>query len=178
MVITGLTRNQFAGNRTRVRIPPSPPKLCRKCLNCQVRFRHFLLLFSSFEPTDMSSATFFTFSPFSRGEIIGENGCLFCLCNSKTGEHGIRGVQLGAVVQMGVNICCGRKIAMAEPFLNLLHGDTVCEHQTGTGVPLRYNNDKPEKPRNFKGLEVYQADFSSFSNPKNQAAKPLFRRGC
>ena len=45
-------------------------------------------------------------------------------------------------------------------------------------VPLRYNNDKPEKPRNFKGLEVYQADFSSFSNPKNQAAKPLFRRGC
>ena len=48
----------------------------------------------------------------------------------------------------------------------------------GEGVPLRYNNDKPEKPRNFKGLEVYQADFSSFSNPKNQAAKPLFRRGC
>ena len=46
------------------------------------------------------------------------------------------------------------------------------------GMPLRYNNDKPEKPRNFKGLEVYQADFSSFSNPKNQAAKPLFRRGC
>ena len=26
MVITGLTRNQFAGNGTRVRIPPSPPK--------------------------------------------------------------------------------------------------------------------------------------------------------
>ena len=48
----------------------------------------------------------------------------------------------------------------------------------GEGVPLRYNNDKPEKPRNFKGLEVYQADFSSFSNPKNQAAKPLYRRGC
>ena len=46
------------------------------------------------------------------------------------------------------------------------------------GMPLRYNNDKPEKPRNFKGLEVYQADFSSFFNPKNQATKPLFRRGC
>ena len=26
MVITGLTRNQFAGNRTRVRIPPAAPK--------------------------------------------------------------------------------------------------------------------------------------------------------
>ena len=45
-------------------------------------------------------------------------------------------------------------------------------------MTLRYNNDKPEKLRNFKGLEVYQADFSSFSNPKNQATKPLFRRGC
>ena len=27
VVITGLTRNQFAGNRTWVRIPPSPPEL-------------------------------------------------------------------------------------------------------------------------------------------------------
>ena len=54
----------------------------------------------------------------------------------------------------------------------------VLKCDCGEGVPLRYNNDKPEKPRNFKGLEVYQADFSSFSNPKNQATKPLFRRGC
>jgi|GEM_PF-4832239 len=54
----------------------------------------------------------------------------------------------------------------------------VLQRQRCEGVPLRYNNDKPEKPRNFKGLEVYQADFSSFSNPKNQATKPLFRRGC
>ena len=59
-----------------------------------------------------------------------------------------------------------------------LYVHTVLQGQGGEGVPLRYNNDKPEKPRNFKGLEVYQADFSSFSNPKNQAAKPLFRRGC
>ena len=55
---------------------------------------------------------------------------------------------------------------------------TAGKSMGGEGVPLRYNNDKPEKPRNFKGLEVYQADFSSFSNPKNQATKPLFRRGC
>ena len=59
-----------------------------------------------------------------------------------------------------------------------LYIHAVFQRQRCEGVPLRYNNDKPEKPRNFKGLEVYQADFSSFSNPKNQAAKPLFRRGC
>lgn len=33
-------------------------------------------------------------------------------------------------------------------------------------MPLRYQNDKPEKSHNFKGLEVYQVDFLSFSNPK------------
>ncbi len=32
MVITGLTRNQLASNRTRVRIPPSPPQFVRKPL--------------------------------------------------------------------------------------------------------------------------------------------------
>ena len=60
----------------------------------------------------------------------------------------------------------------------MFHGDTAGQQEARTAMPLRYNNDKPEKPRNFKGLEVYQADFSSFSNPKNQATKPLFRRGC
>ena len=67
---------------------------------------------------------------------------------------------------------------MSQVFLysfDVISGMNRCN---SVGVPLRYNNDKPEKPRNFKGLEVYQADFSSFSNPKNQATKPLFRRGC
>ena len=68
---------------------------------------------------------------------------------------------------MCVNIGCGRKIAVTEPLLNLLHGNTVCEHQTGTGVPLRYNYDKPEKPRRIKGFEVFSLVFSSFSKPKN-----------
>ena len=138
-----MTRNQFASNRTRVRIPPSPPKLCRKSLNCQVRFRHFLLLFSSFEPTDIGWTTFLPFSPIFRGEIIGENGRLFCLCNSKAGEHCIRRGQLGAVVQMGINIGCGRKIAVTRPFLNLLHGSVllflVCKQLlSGTVVPDRF----------------------------------------
>ena len=70
--------------------------------------------------------------------------------------------------------CCG----MAQIALHRLDIVAGADGSDGVGVPLRYNNDKPEKPRNFKGLEVYQADFSSFSNPKNQATKPLFRRGC
>ena len=70
---------------------------------------------------------------------------------------------------------CGSMIQVALYRLDVI---PVLERQYGERMPLRYNNDKPEKPRNFKGLEVYQADFSSFSNPKNQATKPLFRRGC
>ena len=72
---------------------------------------------------------------------------------------------------MGINVGGGGKGGVTQPVLNLLHGDALTEQEAGTGMPLRYNNDKPEKPRNFKGLEVYQADFSSFSNPKNQATK-------
>ena len=37
----------------------------------------------------------------------------------------------------------------------------------GKGVPLRYNYDKPEKPRRIKGFEVFSLIFSSFSKPKN-----------
>ena len=45
-------------------------------------------------------------------------------------------------------------------------------HATGEGhrgksMPLRYNYDKPEKPRRIKGFEVFSLIFSSFSKPKN-----------
>ena len=39
--------------------------------------------------------------------------------------------------------------------------------QTDVAVPLRYNYDKPEKPRRIKGFEVFSLSFSSFSKPKN-----------
>ena len=43
----------------------------------------------------------------------------------------------------------------------------VCEEQRGMAMPLRYNYDKPEKPRRIKGFEVFSLIFSSFSKPKN-----------
>ena len=48
---------------------------------------------------------------------------------------------------------------------------TVLQRHRGEGVPLRYNYDKPEKPRRIKGFEVFSLVFSSFSKPKNRAAK-------
>ena len=45
---------------------------------------------------------------------------------------------------MGVNICCGRKIAVTKPFLNLLHRNPVCEHQAGARVPEIMKTDAPQ----------------------------------
>ena len=44
---------------------------------------------------------------------------------------------------------------------------TVLQSQRCESVPLRYNYDKPEKPRRIKGFEVFSLVFSSFSKPKN-----------
>ena len=48
---------------------------------------------------------------------------------------------------MGVNIGGGGEVAVTQPFLNLLHGNAVCQKKAGAAMPLRYNYDKPEKPR-------------------------------
>ena len=43
----------------------------------------------------------------------------------------------------------------------------IVDQITCVTVPLRYNYDKPEKPRRIKGFEVFSLIFSSFSKPKN-----------
>ena len=62
------------------------------------------------------------------------------------GNH-VRSFHLAVHVNVGVNIGRGGKAGMAQPHLYLFHCDFVLDEQTGTGVPLRYNYDKPEKPR-------------------------------
>ena len=48
-----------------------------------------------------------------------------------------------------------------------LHIHAAGEGHRGESMPLRYNYDKPEKPRRIKGFEVFSLIFSSFSKPKN-----------
>ena len=48
---------------------------------------------------------------------------------------------------MGVDICRRGEGAVAQPELNLFHGYSITQKEAGTSVPLRYNYDKPEKPR-------------------------------
>lgn len=81
--------------------------------------------------------------------------------------HYVCGRKLGLIIQVAVDVCRGADIAVAQPFLDLLHGHVVGKQQRGAAVPLRYNYDKPEKPRRIKGFEVFSLIFSSFSKPKN-----------
>ena len=67
---------------------------------------------------------------------------------------------------MGINIGGCGKIAVSKPLLNLFHRHAVCQQKAGTGMPLRYNYDKPEKPRRIKGFEVFSLVFHPFPNRK------------
>ena len=49
--------------------------------------------------------------------------------------HGAGGENLGAVVQMRVDVGGGADVAVPQPLLNLLHGNTVFEQQGRAAVP-------------------------------------------
>ena len=66
---------------------------------------------------------------------------------------------LAAVIQVGVDVGSRSNITVSQPFLDFLQTDAVCVKQAGTAVPLRYNYDKPEKPRRIKGFEVFSLIF-------------------
>ena len=67
-------------------------------------------------------------------------------CKSQTGEHGFCRRNLGVEIQVGVDVGRGGKVAVAQPFLNLLHAHAVGQQEAGAGVPLRYNKDKRKNP--------------------------------
>ena len=56
---------------------------------------------------------------------------------------------------------------MSGKVLDRLGVNTCIQKIGDVGMPLRYNYDKPEKPRRIKGFEVFSLIFSSFSKPKN-----------
>ena len=59
-------------------------------------------------------------------------GCGFLLC---------------FLVGVDIDIQRGRYIGVTEKFLNLLDVHSLRQKQTTCCMPLRYNYDKPEKPR-------------------------------
>ena len=54
---------------------------------------------------------------------------------------------LAAYVQMAVDICGHLDVRVAQPLLHVFQAVALRQQHAGAGVPLRYNYDKPEKPR-------------------------------
>ena len=68
---------------------------------------------------------------------------------------------------MGIGVQGEAGTVMPQHTRDGLNVHPVLQRQGGKGMPLRYNYDKPEKPRRIKGFEVFSLIFSSFSKPKN-----------
>ena len=69
-------------------------------------------------------------------------------------------------VQMAVDVRGHLDVRVAEPLLHVLQAVALRQQHAGAGVPLRYNYDKPEKPRRIKGFEVFSLVFHPFPNRK------------
>ena len=81
--------------------------------------------------------------------------------------HYVCGRKLGLIIQVAVDVCRGADIAVAQPFLDLLHGHVVGKQQRGAAVPLRYNYDKPEKPRISRAFGYLARFFILFQTEKS-----------
>ena len=62
-------------------------------------------------------------------------------------DDGIGRRYLAGEIQMCINVACCADVTVTQPLLNLLQAHAIGIEQTGTTMPLRYNYDKPEKPR-------------------------------
>ena len=70
---------------------------------------------------------------------------------------------------MGVDVEGGCHRYMPDDGGQCLNIHAMLQGLRREGVPLRYNNDKPEKPRGIKGFEGFMPDFLSLFQPENQA---------
>lgn len=92
---------------------------------------------------------------------------VFSYCLPYHIAHGIRCFSHHIRRGVGVGAEGEARAVMPQGAGQGLHIHPILERQRCEGVPLRYNYDKPEKPRRIKGFEVFSLIFSSFSKPKN-----------
>ena len=71
--------------------------------------------------------------------IFGKKSCLpsdgLGFRQSQDIVHNVCGRKLGLIIQVAVDVCRGADIAVAQPFLDLLHGHVVGKQQRGAAVP-------------------------------------------
>ena len=84
---------------------------------------------------------------------------IHCICRSL----------LCVVIQVCVDVCCCGIGTMSQPYLDLLHCDifSAVKQKTCAGMPLRYNYDKPEKPRTSRVFGYLARFFILFQTEKS-----------
>ena len=94
--------------------------------------------------------------------------CFFCSHHLRhEAAHGLCCLVLLLAGGMGVGAERESGVVVSQHTADRFHVHSILQRQRCEGVPLRYNYDKPEKPRRIKGFEVFSLVFSSFSKPKN-----------
>ena len=73
---------------------------------------------------------------------------------------------MGVGGDVGVGVQREARGVVPEHTADGLDVHAVLERHGCEGVPLRYNYDKPEKPRRIKGFEVFSLVFHPFPNRK------------
>ena len=68
---------------------------------------------------------------------------------------------------MCINVACRADVAVPQPLLNLLQAHAIGIEQTGAAMPLRYNYDKPEKPRISRAFGYLARFFILFQTEKS-----------
>lgn len=80
--------------------------------------------------------------------------------------HRFGGLTLGGRGHVGVGVQGEACAEVPQHPGYRFHVHPVLQGQGGKGMPLRYNYDKPEKPRRIKGFEVFSLVFHPFPNRK------------
>ena len=52
--------------------------------------------------------------------------------------------ELGSIIEVGVNIGGGGEVAVTQPFLNLLHGNAVCQKKAGAAMAQIVEADRTQ----------------------------------
>lgn len=77
--------------------------------------------------------------------------------------HYVCGRKLGLIIQVAVDVCRGADIAVAQPFLDLLHEHVVGKQQRGAAVPEIVEADMPQTFQ-FQQLAEIAAEIPGIKN--------------
>lgn len=96
------------------------------------------------EFTDLLSPTISVFF-FAISSVLLFRGTVFLRLQFEQTLHRLRRALLAGNVQMCIDICCGAEVAVAEPFLNLLHHHAMLQQQRGAAVAQIMETNVPQR---------------------------------